>query len=92
MLKVKYFLQIVNWNLRTTRKTFVKKVFDVSTYNPESFKQSAIMGNWADFYAQNCAEGMFTSFVRDIEKNLTTTSVRQKIIRNEKCSLLGHKK
>ena len=56
--------------VKTSRKSVVKEIFDKSTYHPDSFIQFVFMGNWDDFYAQNCGEGMYTSFVRIIEKAL----------------------
>ena len=51
------------------------------------------MGNWEDFYAQNCGEGMYTSFVRIIEKALNHNISKKKVfIRNDKRSLLIHEK
>ena len=60
-----------------TRKSLVKEIFDKSTFNPESFKQSDFMGNWGDVYAQNFAEGMYTSFVTIREKALNHISPKK---------------
>ena len=47
------------------------------------------MGNWKDFYAQNCGKGMYTSFVRIIEKARNNNISKKKVfIRNDKSSLL----
>ena len=79
--------------MKTTRKSIVKEIFDKSTYHPDSFIQSVLMGNWGDFYAQNCEEGMYTSFVRIIEKALNHNIRKKKVfIRNDKSSLLIHEK
>ena len=51
------------------------------------------MGNWSDFYVQNCGKGMYTSFVRIIEKALNHNIRKKKVfIRNDKSSLLIHEK
>ena len=51
------------------------------------------MGNWDDFYAQNRGEGMYTSFVRIIEKALNHNISKKKVfIRDDKSSLLIHEK
>ena len=79
--------------MKTTRKSIVKEIFDKSTYHPDSFIQSVLMGNWGDFYGQNCGEGMYTSLVRIIEKALNQNISKKKVfIRNDKSSLLIHEK
>ena len=44
--------------MKTTRKSIVKEIFEKSTFHPDSFIQSVLMGKWDDFYSQNCGEGM----------------------------------
>ena len=84
---------ICKLEMKTTRKSIVKEIFDKSTYHPDSFIQSVLMGNWDDFYAQNCGEGIYTSFVRHIEKTINHNISKKKVfIRNDKSSLLIHEK
>ena len=79
--------------MKTTRKSIVKEIFEKSTFHPDSFIQSVLMGNWDDFYAQTCKEGRYTSFVRILEKALNHNISKKKVsTRNDKSSLLIHEK
>ena len=64
--------------MKTTRKSIVKEIFEKSNYHPDSFIQSVLMGNWDAFYAQNCGEGMYTNFVRNIAKALNHNISKKK--------------
>ena len=79
--------------IKRTGKSPVKETFEKLTYQPDNFKQYVNEGNSGDFYAQNCAEGMYTSSVRIIEKAINHNIRREKVFnRNAKNSLLTHEK
>ena len=86
------FSAISKLEMKTTRKSLVT-IFDKSTDNPDGSKQSVIMGNLGQSYAQNCAKETHTGFVRNIEKEPNHNISKRKVkTRNDKSSLLIHEK
>ena len=58
-----------------------------------NLQQSVIMGNWDEIYAQNDADGMYTSFFRTKEKTINQNISRKKVfIRKEESNLLFQEK
>ena len=70
-----------------------KEVFDRTNYSKEMFCNLILNSDWANFYGQDCAEGMFTIFCDIIEKALHKCTRKKTVfIRNDKSVLTIHKK
>ena len=82
---------ITQIQMKTKSKVIKKEFFDKTKYSKDGFRNLINESNWAKFYNQDCAEGMFTVFIDIIEKALKKcTSKKTVFIRNDKNCLTLH--
>ena len=83
---------VTNFEMKKAKSVTQKEIYDRSTYDKEKFQHLIQTSDWGYFYAQTCAEGMFSVFVNIIDSALPKC-IRKKIvsIRNDKCWLTVYK-